>query len=167
MLCFRFAFAFAFVFLSQNGKTGVNRGKWGVNRGKWGVNPGKWAAIHGKSGVNPGNGVKLLKIYRAQSQPKIMQINILQPPQGGWFRFGTTLAYMNGSLRTTEFKMSDSENNEKWFCNECTALLGIIQGEALIIRYKQEVNLTVTGNVLMVCRRCGTINQIETEKQPA
>ena len=63
--------------------------------------------------------------------------------------------------------MNDPDLIKKWFCNECTALLGIKKGDELIIRYKQEINLTMTGKIIMVCRRCGTINQIETEKQSA
>jgi len=58
--------------------------------------------------------------------------------------------------------MNDSENTEKWFCSECTSLLGIKQNDEIVIRYKLEINLTVKGKVKMVCRRCGTINQMDT-----
>ena len=61
--------------------------------------------------------------------------------------------------------MKDLENMEKWFCSECTSLLGMRQDDEIIIRYKLEINLTVKGEVKMVCRRCGTINQVTTEKQ--
>lgn len=59
--------------------------------------------------------------------------------------------------------MKDSENTEKWFCSECTSLLGIKQNDEIVIRYKLEINLTVKGEVKMVCRRCGTINQMTTQ----
>jgi len=61
--------------------------------------------------------------------------------------------------------MNDPDKMEKWFCSECTSLLGIKQDDEIIIRYKLEINLTVKGEVKMVCRRCGTINQVTTEKQ--
>jgi len=60
--------------------------------------------------------------------------------------------------------MNDTDSTRKWFCVECTALLGIRQGDQVNIRFKQEVNLTARGEVILICRRCGTINQINTVK---
>ena len=62
--------------------------------------------------------------------------------------------------------MIETECNDKWFCSDCTALLGVRQGAAINIRFKQEVNLTVDGKVTMACRRCGAINQIDTRRMP-
>jgi len=58
----------------------------------------------------------------------------------------------------------ESENGSKWFCEECTALLGIKQEDQVQIRFKQEINLTVRGRIIMTCRRCGAINQMDTER---
>ena len=63
--------------------------------------------------------------------------------------------------------MLETESNEKWFCSDCTALLGVRQGTAINIRFKQEINLTVEGKVILACRRCGTINQIDTRRKPS
>jgi len=68
-------------------------------------------------------------------------------------------------LKNENIEMNNPDSIEKWFCNECTSLLGIKQDGEIIIRYKLEVNLTVKGEVKMVCRRCGTINQVTTKKQ--
>ena len=62
--------------------------------------------------------------------------------------------------------MTEAESNDKWFCSDCTALLGVKQGTAINIRFKQEVNLTVDGKVILACRRCGVINQIDTRRTP-
>ncbi len=58
--------------------------------------------------------------------------------------------------------MTEIDTTERWFCDDCTALLGIKQGQAISIRYKQEINLMVEGKVTMVCRRCGRANVIDT-----
>jgi len=58
--------------------------------------------------------------------------------------------------------MIEIDKTERWFCDVCIALLGIKQGQAVRIRYKQEINLLVEGKVTMVCRRCGRANIIDT-----
>jgi len=58
--------------------------------------------------------------------------------------------------------MTEIDNTDRWFCDECTALLGIKHGREVTIRYKQEINLIVEGKITMVCRRCGTANIIDT-----
>ncbi len=58
--------------------------------------------------------------------------------------------------------MTEINNTERWFCDDCTALLGIKQGQTISIRYKQEINLIVEGKVTIVCRRCGRANVIDT-----
>ena len=62
--------------------------------------------------------------------------------------------------------MKEVHHNDKWFCGECTALLGVRQGDEIQVRFKQEINLTVRGRIIMTCRRCGAINRMETEQQP-
>ena len=62
--------------------------------------------------------------------------------------------------------MTETERSDKWYCSDCTALLGVMQGTQLNIRFKQEVNLTVDGKVTLACRRYGTINQIDTRRVP-
>jgi len=62
--------------------------------------------------------------------------------------------------------MMETDRDDKWFCGECTALLGIRQGDEVQVRFKQEINLTVRGRIIMTCRRCGAINRMETEQHP-
>ena len=57
--------------------------------------------------------------------------------------------------------MNDTDSTRKWFCVECTALLGIRQGDQVNIRFKQEVNLTARGEVILICRRCGIEEEIQ------
>ena len=58
--------------------------------------------------------------------------------------------------------MTEIDKTERWFCDDCTALLGIKQGQTISIRYKQEINLIVEGKVTLVCRCCGRANVIDT-----
>jgi RNase P subunit RPR2 len=62
-------------------------------------------------------------------------------------------------------KLDENLLQEKWYCAECTALLGIRQADEVTIRFKQEINLMVSGRILLVCRRCGTINRLDTHNR--
>lgn len=60
-----------------------------------------------------------------------------------------------------------SKRNLIWKCKACDFPLGQIdeQGEILRIKYKDLYLWITGGSVTMVCRRCGTLNQL-TQKDP-
>ena len=49
-----------------------------------------------------------------------------------------------------------------WRCTQCGALLGLEQNGELHVRYK-EVQHWITGRCRHACRRCGTVNTVQTE----
>ncbi len=109
-------------------------------------------------------GVTRVRITHALIVCNRWYINKIDVVTSFGFSFGTPVANMISDVRKRVYLMNNNDSDAKWFCIECTALLGIRYGDQVNIRFKQEVNLTVKGEIILICRRCGTINQINTEK---
>jgi hypothetical protein len=47
-----------------------------------------------------------------------------------------------------------------WRCQSCRALLGVVRGAELHVKYK-EAHYWIDGRCRHACRRCGAINTLE------
>ncbi len=47
---------------------------------------------------------------------------------------------------------------KEWRCKECNTLLGVVECDSLILRYKQMEYIVSEGKIMAVCRKCHKAN---------
>jgi len=47
---------------------------------------------------------------------------------------------------------------KEWRCKECGTLLGVVECDSLILRYKQMEYIVSEGKITAVCRKCRKAN---------
>jgi len=79
----------------------------------------------------------------------------------GFFLYGDRKILRHGGtvMKTT------CEERKEIRCQSCETLLAIESDGTIQIRYKKEVNLTVSKDLHVVCRGCGKVHLIRIEKR--